>query len=96
MLLKNFEDQVLKFLKIENLDSAKKQEFLNGFSEFVNNVVLDFILQNLNDLDAKDFLILLEQDASGTKGFQFAKEKITDFDKKILELVKKEINGLQL
>lgn len=96
MFPKAVQDNLIKFYNLEEADDAAKKEFLSSFEELSSQVVLDIILKELNDNDAKVFLQAAAQDQTGEKAIEFARQKIQNLDSKISTRLLEEINLLNL
>lgn len=87
---------ILKFLKVEHADPEEQAALLSSIEEFSAEVSLDFIKDNLEDQDLKIFAGLSDEDPSGGKAIEFAKTKIPDFETRLTEVVKKEIERINI
>lgn len=60
------------------------------FEDFVSDIAFDFILNNLDDLSVKTFLMYLEEDKTGDLAFDFAKKQIPDLENKLGQKIPRE------
>lgn len=96
MLPKEIQNYLLKYFKLEKADSQKKEELLRNIDNLFNEIIINSILSNLDDTDAKMFFQLLEEDKTGSKVIDFAKQKITNLDTKLKEIIFQEIKNLNI
>ena len=87
---------ILKLLGIEDLPELQKNEISGQFQELIYDVIIDYILINLSDDDSRHFLLLMERASLEPNApVDFAKSKIPDLEKKLAEIVNKEIIQLK-
>lgn len=62
--------------------------------ELLETITLEFILYNLKDEEAKQFLDLLESPSPSCDPLVFAQEKISDFEKRLIKEIKEKLKGI--
>lgn len=87
-------DRLVQQLKIQNQNVFAQEKFWEVFEKMTGAVCFDFILNKLDDSEARRFVNLMEQDETGAKAIEFAKLKIGDLEKQLVNLMQEKIQKL--
>lgn len=90
----DLKDRLAQQLKIQNQNVFAQEKFWEVFEKMAGAVCFDFILKKLDDSEARQFVSLTEQDETGVKAIEFAKLKIGDLEKQLVNLMQEKLQKL--
>ncbi len=85
---------LLQRFKMENASNDSKQKLIDSLDQLIQFSLLDLIMGSLSQEQQEQFLTLFDQDPTGEKAYDFAKNAIPDLEKLVTNTIQKELNGL--
>ncbi len=91
-------DQIRKALlgrfKMENASNESKQKLIDSLDQLIQFSLLDLVMGSLSQEQQEQFLTLFDQDPTGEKAYDFAKNTIPGLEQLVTNNIQKELNGL--
>lgn len=90
------QSNLVKYLKLENSTPDVQQKVLESFKDLATEVTFAVIMESLNEDDAATYIAYSDEDATGEKAYQFAKDTIPDLEQTVSERLQEELRKIQI
>lgn len=90
----DLKDRIAQQLNIQNQNVFAQEKFWEVFEKMAGVVCFDFILNKLEDSEARRFASLMKKDETGVEALVFAELKIGNLEKQLASLIQERLQKL--
>ncbi len=92
----SLQSNLIKYLKLEDSTPDVQQKVLESFKDLATEVTFAVIMESLNEADTATYLTYSDEDETGEKAYNFAKDTVPDLEQIISEKLQEELRKIQI